>query len=127
MLVETKTRIIMGMYPKNMSREDIAKLSKEEKNRYLFNWLTAKPTAHNVLVVSSILPTLPGEFWDFLIEGIVENLKADKEEISKENVASYVKDCVECWMADLDSFFEYLDLFIEECQPKSLMEVTILS
>lgn len=117
----------MGIYPKNMSREDIAKLSKEEKDMYLYKWIMAKPTPQNICVVMSILPLLPAEFWQFIVGGIVENCKLDKVEPTRERIEEDINIFIEDWATHLDEFFNCLALFVEETKPKVLVKVKFFS
>lgn len=110
-----------------MTREDVARLSKEEKNQYLINWLTRKPTSENAIVVMMMLAVMPKSFFDYMLEGILESLAMDKEEPTKENIKEYVDACVESWMCDLEDFYEYIGYYIEAKQPKRLTKVIVVS
>ena len=106
-----------SMYP-NLSKEQVANLSQEEKNVYLYKWLTAKPTKENILLIGTILPTLPDAFWDFLLEGILESM--DGEEPTKESIKEDVETMVESWMTFPNEFYEYYGYFLEDCKEKGI-------
>ena len=108
-----------SIYP-NLTKEEVANLTQEEKDMYLYKWLMAKPTKENIVLIGTILPTLPNEFWDFLLEGILESMAMDNEEPTRERIKEDVETMVESWMTFPNDFYEYYGYFLDDCKEKGI-------
>ena len=113
---------IYGFMPKSV----IDRLSQSDKNEMIIEWLSREPTPTGWFFTKTIVAALGEDFINYLFEKVDEGMNSDGTEVTKENLLEAVKDMMNVFASDINTLYEYVELYQEE-YPEKLNRETVSS
>ena len=101
---------IYGFMPKSV----IDRLSQLDKNEMIIEWLSREPTPTGWFFTKTVIAALGEDFINYLFEKIDEGMNSDGTEVTKENLLEAVKDMMNVFASDINTLYEYVELYQEE-------------
>lgn len=111
---------IYGFMPKSV----IDRLSQSDKNEMIIEWLSREPTPTGWFFTKTIVAALGEDFINYLFEKVDEGMNSDGTEVTKENLLEAVKDMMNVFASDINTLYEYVELYQEEYPEKLNLERT---
>ena len=105
---------IYGFMPKSV----INRLSQSDKNEMIIEWLSREPTPTGWFFTKTIVAALGEDFINYLFEKVDEGMNSDGTEVTKENLLEAVKDMMNVFASDINTLYEYVELYQEEYPEK---------
>ena len=105
---------IYGFMPKSV----IDRLSQLDKNEMIIEWLSREPTPTGWFFTKTIVAALGEDFINYLFEKVDEGMNSDGTEVTKENLLEAVKDMMNVFASDINTLYEYVELYQEEYPEK---------
>ena len=105
---------IYGFMPKSV----IDRLSQSDKNEMIIEWLSREPTPTGWFFTKTIVAALGEDFINYLFEKVDEGMNSDGTEVTKENLLEAVKDMMNIFASDINTLYEYVELYQEEYPEK---------
>ncbi len=105
---------IYGFMPKSV----IDRLSQSDKNEMIIEWLSREPTPTGWFFTKTIVAALGEDFINYLFEKVDEGMNSDGTEVTKENLLEAVKDMMNVFASDINTLYEYVELYQEEYPEK---------
>ena len=105
---------IYGFMPKSV----IDRLSQSDKNEMIIEWLSREPTPTGWFSTKTIAAALGEDFINYLFEKVDEGMNSDGTEVTKENLLEAVKDMMNVFASDINTLYEYVELYQEEYPEK---------
>ena len=105
---------IYGFMPKSA----IDRLSQSDKNEMIIEWLSREPTPTGWFFTKTIVAALGEDFINYLFEKVDEGMNSDGTEVTKENLLEAVKDMMNVFASDINTLYEYVELYQEEYPEK---------
>ena len=105
---------IYGFMPKSV----INRLSQLDKNEMIIEWLSREPTPTGWFFTKTIVAALGEDFINYLFEKVDEGMNSDGTEVTKENLLEAVKDMMNVFASDINTLYEYVELYQEEYPEK---------
>lgn len=105
---------IYGFMPKDV----INRLSQSDKNEMIIEWLSREPTPTGWFFTKTIVAALGEDFINYLFEKVDEGMNSDGTEVTKENLLEAVKDMMNVFASDINTLYEYVELYQEEYPEK---------
>lgn len=105
---------IYGFMPKSI----INRLSQSDKNEMIIEWLSREPTPTGWFFTKTIVAALGEDFINYLFEKVDEGMNSDGTEVTKENLLEAVKDMMNVFASDINTLYEYVELYQEEYPEK---------
>lgn len=105
---------IYGFMPKSV----INRLSQLDKNEMIIEWLSREPTPTGWFFTKTIVTALGEDFINYLFEKVDEGMNSDGTEVTKENLLEAVKDMMNVFASDINTLYEYVELYQEEYPEK---------
>ena len=105
---------IYGFMPKSV----IDRLSQSDKNEMIIEWLSREPTPTGWFFTKTIVAALGEDFINYLFEKVDEGMNSDGTEVTKENLLEAVKDMMNVFASDINTLYEYVNLYQEEYPEK---------
>ena len=111
---------IYGFMPKSV----INRLSQSDRNEMIIEWLSREPTPTGWFFTKTIVAALGEDFINYLFEKVDEGMNSDGTEVTKENLLEAVKDMMNVFASDINTLYEYVELYQEEYPEKLNLERT---
>ena len=111
---------IYGFMPKSV----IDRLSQSDRNEMIIEWLSREPTPTGWFFTKTIVAALGEDFINYLFEKVDEGMNSDGTEVTKENLLEAVKDMMNVFASDINTLYEYVELYQEEYPEKLNLERT---
>ena len=105
---------VYGFMPKDV----INRLSQFDRNKMFINWLLRQPTPTGWFFTKTIVAALGEDFINYLFEKVDEGMNSDGTEVTKENLLEAVKDMMNVFASDINTLYEYVELYQEEYPEK---------
>lgn len=105
---------IYGFMPKSV----INRLSQSDRNEMIIEWLSREPTPTGWFFTKTIVAALGEDFINYLFEKVDEGMNSDGTEVTKENLLEAVKDMMNVFASDINTLYEYVELYQEEYPEK---------
>ena len=105
---------IYGFMPKDV----INRLSQSDRNEMIIEWLSREPTPTGWFFTKTVLAALGEDFINYLFEKVDEGMNSDGTEVTKENLLEAVKDMMNVFASDINTLYEYVELYQEEYPEK---------
>ena len=105
---------IYGFMPKSI----INRLSQSYRNEMIIEWLSREPTPTGWFFTKTIVAALGEDFINYLFEKVDEGMNSDGTEVTKENLLEAVKDMMNVFASDINTLYEYVELYQEEYPEK---------
>lgn len=105
---------IYGFMPKSI----INRLSQSDKNEMIIEWLSREPTPTGWFFTKTIVAALGEDFINYLFEKVDEGMNSDGTEVTKENLLEAVEDMMNVFASDINTLYEYVELYQEEYPEK---------
>lgn len=105
---------IYGFMPKSI----INRLSQSDRNEMIIEWLSREPTPTGWFFTKTIVAALGEDFINYLFEKVDEGMNSDGTEVTKENLLEAVKDMMNVFASDINTLYEYVELYQEEYPEK---------
>ena len=105
---------IYGFMPKDV----INRLSQSDRNEMIIEWLSREPTPTGWFFTKTIVAALGEDFINYLFEKVDEGMNSDGTEVTKENLLEAVKDMMNVFASDINTLYEYVELYQEEYPEK---------
>ena len=101
-----------------MPKSVIDRLSQLDKNEMIIEWLSREPTPTGWFFTKTIVAALGEDFINYLFEKVDEGMNSDGTEVTKENLLEAVKDMMNVFASDINTLYEYVELYQEEYPEK---------
>ena len=101
-----------------MPKSVINRLSQLDKNEMIIEWLSREPTPTGWFFTKTIVAALGEDFINYLFEKVDEGMNSDGTEVTKENLLEAVKDMMNVFASDINTLYEYVELYQEEYPEK---------
>ena len=101
-----------------MPKSVIDRLSQSDKNEMIIEWLSREPTPTGWFFTKTIVAALGEDFINYLFEKVDEGMNSDGTEVTKENLLEAVKDMMNVFASDINTLYEYVNLYQEEYPEK---------
>ena len=101
-----------------MPKSVIDRLSQSDKNEMIIEWLSREPTPTGWFFTKTIVAALGEDFINYLFEKVDEGMNSDGTEVTKENLLEAVKDMMNVFASDINTLYEYVELYQEEYPEK---------
>ena len=105
---------IYGFMPKDV----INRLSQSDRNEMIIEWLSREPTPTGWFFTKTVIAALGEDFINQLFEKVDEGMNSDGTEVTKENLLEAVKDMMNVFASDINTLYEYVELYQEEYPEK---------
>ena len=113
---------IYGFMPKDV----ISRLSQSDRNEMIIEWLSRGPAPAGWCFTKTIVAAVGEDFINYLFEKVDEGMNSDGTEVTKENLLEAVKDMMNVFASDINTLYEYVELYQEE-YPEKLNQETASS
>lgn len=101
-----------------MPKSIINRLSQSDRNEMIIEWLSREPTPTGWFFTKTIVAALGEDFINYLFEKVDEGMNSDGTEVTKENLLEAVKDMMNVFASDINTLYEYVELYQEEYPEK---------
>lgn len=101
-----------------MPKSVINRLSQSDRNEMIIEWLSREPTPTGWFFTKTIVAALGEDFINYLFEKVDEGMNSDGTEVTKENLLEAVKDMMNVFASDINTLYEYVELYQEEYPEK---------
>ena len=105
---------IYGFMPKDV----ISRLSQSDRNEMIIEWLSREPTPTGWFFTKTVTAALGEDFINYLFEKVVEGIRSDGTEVTREGLLEGVKDLMNAFASDINILYEYVELYQEEYPEK---------
>ena len=105
---------IYGFMPKDV----ISRLSQSDRNEMIIEWLSREPTPTGWFFTKTVIAALGEDFINYLFEKVDEGIRSDGTEVTKDGLLEGVKDMMNVFASDINTLYEYVELYQEEYPEK---------
>ena len=101
-----------------MPSDVINRLSQSDRSKMFLEWLSREPTPTGWFFTKTVIATLGEDFINYLFENVYEGINSDGTEVTRENLLEAVKDMMNVFASDINTLYEYVELYQEEYPEK---------
>ena len=99
-----------------MPQDIINRLSEDDRRRLFVEWILRKPTEIGWFITRTVIAAMGDDFIKYLLKSVVNTIEEDEKDgdVDKETVISGLQSILESFATDINSLYEFIEIYLED-------------